>query len=104
MVEIHLYGNLRSQVLNSLLAGESRLELGLEGSDTVESIISRLGVKPDQISTIFVNSKLFVTRSNKSKVYGYLQVGDDPLTWDLSLSVEDGDRIGIFGSDMPLIV
>lgn len=104
MVEIHLYGNLRSQVLNNLLAGESILELSLEGSDTVESIINRLGVKPDQISTIFVNSKIFVTRSNKSMVYGFIQVGDDPLAWDLSLAVEHGDRIGIFGNDMPLIV
>jgi len=76
----------------------------IEEGDTVEDILDRLEIGADQIGTIFVNSKLFVARSPMAHWLGYVQVRDNPLDWDLSLAVEDGDRIGLFGSDMPALV
>ncbi|MBN1148479.1 MAG: hypothetical protein JXA78_14560 [Anaerolineales bacterium] len=104
MVEIHLYGNLRRLALDSRLTGESTIRLDINGGDTVEAVLDRVGVHTDQISTIFVNSKLFVTRNTMAKWLGYVQLGDDPLAWDLSFALKDGDRIGLFGRDMPALV
>jgi hypothetical protein len=35
--------------------------------------------------------------------YGYPQSGSDLSEWDLSLPVEGGDRIGLFGHDMSIL-
>jgi hypothetical protein len=104
MIEIHLYGNLRRLAADSRPSSNSMIRLDHNGEDTVESILDRLGVHPDQLSTIFLNSKLFVTRNTMAKWLGYLQVGDDPFDWDLSHALKDGDRIGLFGRDMPALV
>ena len=80
------------------------IQLDLNGGDTVEPILDRVGVNADQISTIFVNSKLFVTRNAMAPWLCYVQVGGNPLEWDLSMPVKNGDRIGLFGRDMPALV
>jgi hypothetical protein len=104
MIEIHFYGNLRSYAADSRPTSDSMINLAVDTGDTIETILERLEIEADQISTIFVNSKLFVTRSPMAHWLGYVQVRDNPLEWDLSLAVNDGDRIGLFGRDMPALV
>ena len=104
MIEIHFYGNLRGYAPDSRPSSNSMTAMAIDAGDTVETILDRLEIEADQISTIFVNSKLFVSRSPMAHWLGYVQVRDNPLDWDLSLTVKDGDRIGLFGRDMPSLV
>ena len=104
MIEIHFYGNLRGYAPDNRPSSNSMTAMAIDAGDTVETILDRLEIETDQISTIFVNSKLFVSRSPMAHWLGYVQVRDNPLDWDLSLTVKDGDRIGLFGRDMPALV
>jgi hypothetical protein len=104
MIEVHFYGNLRGYAPDSRFSSNSMIAMAIVSGDTVETILNRLGIETDQISTIFLNSKLFVSRSPMAHWLGYVQVRDNPLEWDLSLAVKDGDRIGLFGRDMPSLV
>jgi hypothetical protein len=104
MVEIHFYGKLRDYAPDNAPTSNSMTSMEIDGGDTIETILDRLGIRADQVGTIFVNSKLFVARSPMAPWLGYVQVRENPLEWDLSLAVKDGDRIGLFGRDMPALV
>ena len=104
MIEIHFYGNLRHHAPDSSPISVSMINYPLKDSDTLESILAKLRIHPEQISTIFVNSRLLVTRNTMAKWLNYVQVRESPFDWDLSLHVKDGDRIGLFGSNMPALV
>ena len=75
-----------------------------QADDTIESLLTRLGISIDEIYNIFYNSKLLATRSNMAKWIGYRQVRSDPFDWDLNVKVKPGDRIGLFGRDMAALV
>lgn len=52
----------------------------------------------------FYNAKLLVPRNTMAPYVKYRQVRSDPFRWDLGIVLQDGDRIGIFGRDMPALV
>jgi hypothetical protein len=103
MVEIHLYGNLRRY------AGEYRAGQGIvlrheeHSGDTLESLLEESGIPAGEIGHIFVNAKLLATRTSMAPFYGYVQERDSVFDWDLGLPVSDGDRIGLFGTDLPVL-
>ena len=80
------------------------LKLAAEPEETVVALLARIGISPDAIFTIFLNSKLLASRSLMAYRMGYQQVREDPLDWNLDIAVKDGDRIGLFGRDMAALV
>ncbi|MFH1268254.1 MAG: MoaD/ThiS family protein [Planctomycetota bacterium] len=68
-VKVNLYATLRSYV-----GGIPSVEVDVEPGETVEQVLHRLGVPPDQTRILFVNNRAAT----------------------LSQPVEDGDRLGVF--------
>ena len=103
MTKVYLYGNLRRYLTDEARA-QGYLELAITEPEVLTKIISSLGLKVDQLATIFINSRLLVTRNNMASFLQYHQVRSSPHNWDLDVSIEPTDRLGIFGMDMGLLV
>jgi len=65
--------------------------------------VGRVGIPVDEINHIFFNSKLLATRTSTAPYLDYRQVRSNLFDWDLSIPVDDGDRIGLFGRDMSVL-
>ena len=101
MVKIRLYGKLRRYAQDN---PDSIIRVSPESNETLEILLNRLGIPLDDIYSIFYNSKLLATRSGMASWIGYQQVRSNPFDWDLSLTLQPSDRIGLFGRDMAALV
>jgi len=101
MVEIRLYGKLRRYAKDN---PDSIIRVSAESNESLEVLLKRLGIPLDDIFSIFYNSKLLAARSGMARWIGYRQVGSNPLDWDLSVTLQPSDRIGLFGRDMAALV
>ena len=101
MVEIHLYGKLRRYAKDS---PDGIIRVTPESDETLDILIKRLGIPLDDIYSIFYNSKLLAARSGMASWIRYPQVRSTPFDWDLSITVQSSDRIGLFGRDMAALV
>ena len=104
MIEIRFFGKLRKQAKDQEIRETGLLRVPTGPQETMESIFHRLNISPEDIYTIFLNSKLVAARSNMVKWLGYQQACTNPLAWDLNIKLISGDRIGIFGRDMAALV
>ncbi len=104
MVEIHLFGKLRGYARDTESAGEPTVKMVPKADETVNSILTRAGIPVEEIHNIFLNHKLLAARSGMALWLGHQQVRDDPFNWDLDVPVKPGDRLGLFGRDMALLV
>lgn len=83
MIEVHLYGKLRRFTDNLDPARDSVIQVTTEKGDSVADIIRRIGIPDNEVGPIiFVNGRY----SPQSR------------------QVDDGDRLGIFPDDMPMII
>ena len=103
MVEIHMYGNLRRYVKDTRTDHQSVLALEPHPDDTIASLLALAGIPIDEINHVFFNAKLLASRSRVAPFMGYLQSRSNVLDWNLEVPVENGDRIGLFGTDMPVL-
>lgn len=103
MVEIHVYGKLRHYLNGSRPAKGGVLVLEPRPGATIESLLAQTGIPIDKINHIFFNSKLLVTRTKTAPYLGYQQTRANLFDWDLKVPVDAGDRIGLFGADMPML-
>ena len=103
MVEIHLYGKLRNYAENRQPMEDTVLWRETEDGDTLASVLEEMGIPNDEIKHIFVNAKLLVTRTSSGPLYGYPQQRDTVFDWDLNLPLANGDRVGLFGLDLPVL-
>jgi hypothetical protein len=101
MVEIRLYGKLRRYADDN---PDSIIRISPESNETLGSLLNRLNIPLDDIYSIFYNSKLLAARSGMARWIGYQQVRSNPFDWDLNVSVQSSDRIGLFGRDMAALV
>ena len=104
MIEIRIFGKLRKKSGNPEVRETGLLKMIPEPGETMQSILDRAGISPQDIYTIFLNSKLVAARSSMVRWLGYQQAGPDPLSWDLDIKLASRDRIGIFGRDMSALV
>ena len=105
MISIRLYGKLRRFAPNKSPLGDSILQVASNENETLKKLLERIGIDPDELYTIFLNSKLLTTRTKIAPFLGYQQVNsEDCQDWDLSVVINDGDRLGLFGADMPGLV
>ena len=82
MIEIHLYGKLRRFTVSLDPRRESTLLVPVDEGDTIRDIIERIGMPMDEVgSNIFLNGQLSLP----------------------TRAVSDGDRLGVFPSDMALL-
>jgi hypothetical protein len=104
MISIYLYGELRKYAPHRSPNGDSRLQLISIEDDTLEKVLRRARLDIDEIYTIFLNAKLLATHNSMAPWLAYQQVNQNCHNWDLSVSIKDGDRIALFGRDMPALV
>ena len=101
MVEIRLFGKLRRYSEDN---PDGIIRVSPESDETLDELLARLGIPPEEIYSIFFNSKLLAARAGMAKWIGYRQVRTDPFEWDLKVTVKPSDRIGLFGRDMAALV
>ena len=104
MISIHLYGKLRRYAPDSSPTSESVLRFEAVKNETLEILLRRAGIDIQEIYTIFINARLLTTHNSMARWLEYPQVGKNCHDWDLSVMINDGDRIGLFGRDMPALV
>ena len=103
MVEIHLYGKLRHYGGDPRSISDGAILLEPRPFETITSLLARVGVPVEEINHIFFNAKLLATRNKMASFLGYQQAGSSLSDWDLSVPVDKGDRIGLFGTDMAIL-
>jgi hypothetical protein len=104
MTEIRIYGKLRKKISPPGEGGVTVLQVKPFDGETLDELLNRVGFEIDDIFTIFLNSQLFATHNSMARWLEYQQAREDPDNWDLSVVIEDGDRIGLFGKDMSALV
>ncbi len=102
--EIHIYGKLRERVRGLIDDRTGVVHMAPHSDETVESLLTRLGLPVEEIYTIFFNHKVLATRTKMAIWIGHRQVRESPFDWDLYTPVKAGDRIGLFGRDMSALV
>ena len=81
MIEIHLYGNLRSLVSGSFASEDTVLKVDYVKTENFAQLVKRLGLKPEDMGDCFINGNL--AKQNHM--------------------ISDGDRIGLFPFNMVLL-
>jgi hypothetical protein len=104
MVEIRLFGKLRCYITEHEAGRGNLMKVTPRPQETLAQLLARLGIPLDDIYTIFLNSRLLVTRSKMAYWIQYQQVHKNPLEWELDVVVKAGDRVGLFGRDMAALV
>ena len=104
MIEIRVYGKLRRFINEPEADHGNVMSVTPQTQETLAQLLARIGIPLDDIYTIFLNSRLLVTRSKMAYWIGYQQVHKNPLDWQLDSVVKAGDRVGLFGRDMAAVV
>jgi hypothetical protein len=103
VIDIHLYGNLRRHA-GHYRPGESIvLRQEPRPGETLASLLEQVGIPASEIGHIFLNARLLATHTAMAPLYGYAQERSSVFDWDLSVPIDDGDRIGLFGTDLPVL-
>jgi len=83
MIEVHLYGKLRRFTDNQEPTRDSIIYTPVEEGDTIKDIIRHIGIPLEALgSNIFLNGEYSA----------------------LGRKVKDGDRLGVFPTDMQLLM
>lgn len=104
MVEIHLFGKLRKYAQKSDPEPNYVIRISPQSDETIALLLVRAGIAIEDVYSIFVNHKLLAARSGMASWIGHQKVRSDPFNWDLDISVNPGDRLGLFGRDMAALV
>lgn len=104
MISIHLYGKLRRYSTKKNPGEDSVIQLDIAQGEILEGVLKKCGIEIEELYTIFVNAKLLATRTKMASHLGYQQASGSCNNWDLSITIKDGDRIGLFGRDMATLV
>ena len=103
MLEIHLYGKLRRFAQAGQDGHACVVVLRPHLNETMASLMARLGIALDEINHIFFNSNLLASRNRMAPYMGLAQARSNLSDWELTVPVHDGDRIGLFGTDMAIL-
>ena len=104
MISIHLYGKLRKYAEDKRPSGNSVVRTEVIDGETLEMVLKRVGINLAEVYTIFLNAKLLTTHNRMARWLEYPQAVENPGDWDLTIIIKDGDRVGLFGRDMPALV
>jgi len=104
MISIHLYGQLRQYAPDRSASGDSIIRLEAIENESLDSLLKRAEIEIQEIYTIFLNAKLLATHNSMARWLEYPQFRQNIHDWDLSIIIQDSDRIGLFGRDMAALV
>ena len=102
-MEIHLYGKLRRYAKEARPTSDCTIMPEPGPGETIASLLAHMGIPVDEINHIFFNSKLLASRSSMAPFMGYVQARSSLYDWNLNVPVNNGDRIGLFGTDMAVL-
>lgn len=105
MIEVRLFGDLRRYTGDPTLPSGAVIYLPADREKTVAQVLGHLGIEPQEVGNIFVNGRL-LPRSAYPITLGYPLAAPTPLSPGayLSASVRSGDRLGIFPTNMGVVV
>lgn len=106
MIELHLYGDLRRYAQEKTASGQSVVRLPMDNGDTVGRVLRELGIDPAGVGQIFLNGKLLNTRCSMAPWLGY-QSAKERVPYGgsyLDAPVRSGDRLGVFPTNMAMLV
>jgi len=109
MIEAHLYGKLREHAPHTSARGESVVRLEPRSDETVATVLERLSISAEDIYHVFLNGSILSSRNSMAPWLRYQEVARHPAERSIASSaldtpVHDGDRVGLFARDMPLLV
>lgn len=106
MIEIRLYGKLRRLAPDPRADQETVMWLEAQPNQTVGAVLERLGISTGEIAHIFLNGALLTTCNSMAPWLRYRQVREDIPSCEPALDtpLRDGDRMGLFGRDMAMLV
>ncbi|MBN1177831.1 MAG: hypothetical protein JXD18_01355 [Anaerolineae bacterium] len=100
MIEIYLYGRLRRYAPDARPDRESVVRVAPGEGETVGALLERVGIARDEPYHVFLNGALLSTRNTMAVWLSYQEGANDGL----DVPARSGDRIGLFGRDMALLV
>lgn len=106
MIEVHLYGDLRRYAQEKIASSPSVVQLPVGSSETVGSVLRRVGIDPTEVGQVFLNHQLLNTRCSMAFWLGY-QSAEDRIAASgsyLDVLVRSGDRLGVFPRRMAMLV
>ncbi|MCL5075481.1 MAG: MoaD/ThiS family protein [Chloroflexi bacterium] len=83
MIEVHLYGKMRRYGQEKEISHPSVVRLEIKGEHYVDEVLQALGIPPKEPRNVFINGRY-------------------KPEWHSEV-IRDGDRLGLFGSDMALL-
>ncbi|MCU0520886.1 MAG: hypothetical protein MUF84_09365 [Anaerolineae bacterium] len=103
-IEVHLYGRLSQRLSEHALRHKRVLTIEARPDETFSTLLARLGIRPEDLYTVFLNGGILVTRNGMAPWLRYQQAQEDVWNWDGDVALRPGDRLGLFGEDMALLV
>ncbi|MGC9523396.1 MAG: hypothetical protein ACP5HG_16120 [Anaerolineae bacterium] len=103
-IEVHVYGQLARRLSEEAARHKRVLHIEPRPGETFSSLVKRLGIQSEELYTVFLNGSLLVTRNGMAPWLRYPQAQDDVWNWEGDVALNPGDRIGLFGEDMALLV
>jgi hypothetical protein len=106
MIDVHLYGKLRRYTSDPRADRDTIVRVEPRPGDTLGAVLQRLDIPSDEVYHVFLNGALLSTHNGMAPWLGYQEPPAERLHPDdrLETPVEDGDRLGLFARDMPLLV
>ena len=103
-IEVHLYGRLSQRLSEHALRHKRVLTIEAHPDETFSSLLARLRIRPEDLYTVFLNGSILVTRNGMAPWLRYQQAQENVWNWDGDIALRPGDRLGLFGEDMALLV
>ena len=81
-IEVHLYGKLSQRLSEQALRHKRVLTIEARPDETFGTLLARLGLRPEDLYTVFLNGSLLVTRNGMAPWLRYQQAQEDVWNWD----------------------
>ena len=106
MIKVHLYGDLRRHGDQPRADRDTIVTLPASDDSTVAKVLAEVGIDPEQVAQIFLNSQLLKAGSSMAPWLGY-QTAVERLPASrshLETVIRSGDRLGLFPGRMAMLV
>ena len=103
-IAVHVYGKLSQRLSEGASRHGRVLHVEVRPGETFGSLLARLSIEREDLYTVFLNGSLLVTRNGMAPWLRYPQAQEDVWNWDWDAELGPGDRLGLFGEDMALLV
>lgn len=104
LIAVHVYGRLARRLSEEAARHKRVLHVEPRSGETLTTLAQRLNIAREDLYTVFLNGSLLVTRNGMAPWLRYPQAQDDVWNWDGDVELHPGDRVGLFGEDMALLV